>query len=164
LLPPKNRSGSGTLLAFRRDEEALAEQVPLGNRDLAIECESLDEFLWTIARYEIVKTDRAHVMIAAALLGKEVHFNASNYHKLPALAACSLQDYPVSFVPDLRETLTRELPTSPPAKEMPVFSSENERLRFLSDERQRVLDDLLNSKSYRVISLYWRLRSYLSGR
>src|SRR6185295_4366428 len=104
-----HRPGSGTLLALRKDGEAITETVPPGNRDIAADCESLDEFLWTIARHKVVKTDRAHVMIAAALLGKEVYFGASNYHKLPALAACSLQDYPVSFVPDLRVRLMDEL-------------------------------------------------------
>lgn len=166
------RPGKGTLLSFRRDGEAISEPAPPGNRDLAAECESLDEFLWDVARYEVVKTDRAHLMIAAALLGKDVHFDASNYHKLPALAASSLQGYPVSFLPNLRERLTDELSKEQPraadggsdGQRTPVFTSENERLRYLCDERARVLEELLNSKSYRVISLYWRLRSYLSGR
>lgn len=166
------RPGSGTLLAFRKDGEALTETVPPGNRDIAADCESLDEFLWTIARHEVVKTDRAHVMIAAALLGKEVYFNAGNYHKVPALAACSLQGYPVSFVPDLRVRLTDELSKErtqagdggAASQRTPVFTSENDRLRALCDERGRVLDELLNSKSYRVVSAYWRLRRYLSGR
>ncbi|MCA1636226.1 MAG: polysaccharide pyruvyl transferase family protein [Acidobacteria bacterium] len=164
------RPGGGTLLAFRKDAEALTDTVPPGNRDIAVDCESLDEFLWTIARHEVVKTDRAHVMIAAALLGKEVYFSASNYHKLPALAACSLQGYPVSFVPDLRVRLTDELSKGQPqaadggSVDQRVFTSEIERLRALSDERGRVLDEVLNSRSFRIVSAFWRLRSYLSGR
>lgn len=166
------RPGSGTLLAFRTDAEALTETVPPGNRDIAVDCESLDEFLWIIARHEVVKTDRAHVMIAAALLGKEVYFNASNYHKVPALAACSLQGYPVSFVPDLRVRLTDELSKERPqavdggavGQQARVFTSEIDRLRALCDERGRVLDGILNSKSFRIVSAYWRLRSYLSSR
>lgn len=166
------RPGSGTLLALRKDGEALTETVPPGNRDIAADCESLDEFLWTIARHEVVKTDRAHVMVAAALLGKEVYFGASNYHKLPALAACSLQGYPVSFVPDLRVRLTDELSKERPqagdggsvGRGTPVFTSENDRLRALCDERGRVIDEILNSRSFRIVSVYWRLRSYLSGR
>jgi len=166
------RPGSGTLLALRKDGEALTETVPPGNRDIAADCESLDEFLWTIARHEVVKTDRAHVMIAAALLGKEVYFSASNYHKLPALAACSLQGYPVSFVPDLRVTLMDEFSKERAqaedggsvGRETPVFTSENDRLRALYDERGRVIDEILNSRSFRIVSAYWRLRSYLSGR
>lgn len=160
--------GSGTLLAFRKDGEAITEAVPPGNRDIATDCESLDEFLWTIARHKMVKTDRAHVMIAAALLGKEVYFNASNYHKLPALAGSSLQGYPVSFVPDLREKLVDELskerPGSSVDRETPVFTSESDRLKALYEERGRVIDDILNSRSYRIVSVYWRLRKYLSRR
>ena len=165
------RPGSGTLLAFRTDREALTDTVPPGNRDIAVDCESLDEFLWTIGRHEVVKTDRAHVMIAAALLGKEVYFSASNYHKLPALAACSLQGYPVSFAPDLRARLTDELSKERQqavddgsiSKRTPVFTSEIDRLRALCDDRGRVLDEILSSRSFRIVSAYWRLRRYLSG-
>jgi hypothetical protein len=166
------RPGNGTLVAFRKDGEALTETAPPGNYDIAAECESLDQFLWTIARHEVVKTDRAHVMIAAALLGKEVYFDACSYHKLTALADCSLQGYPVSFVPDLRMRLTDELSKERPhavdggsvGQRPRVFTSENDRLRYLCDERARVLDEVLNSKSFRIVSFYWRLRSYLSRR
>ena len=34
-------------------------------------------------------------MIAAALLGKEVEYAASSYHKVPAIAEYALADYPV---------------------------------------------------------------------
>ena len=165
-------AGSGTLLAFRTDGEALTEPVPPGNRDIAADCESLDEFLWTIAQHEVVKTDRAHVLIAAALLGKEVYFNASNYHKLPALAAASLQECRVSFIPDLRVRLTEELSKeqsqaandSSGGRQISVFTSENDRLRALCKEKDRALDEILHSKSFRIISAYWRLRHYLSRR
>ena len=164
--------GRGTLLAFRTDGEALTPAVPPGNHDVSVACESLDEFLWTIARHEVVMTDRAHVMIAAALLGKEVHFSAGNYHKVPALAASSLQNYPVSFEPDLREKLTSELETagveaqteSARDGEIHFPKSELEQLRDLADERGRLLDEILNSKSFRLVSFYWRLRRYLSRR
>jgi len=165
------RPGRGTLLAFRTDGEALTPAVPPGNRDVAVACESLDEFLWTIARHEVVKTDRAHVLIAAALLGKDVHFSATNYHKVPALAASSLQNYPISFVPDLRGKLTNELKTaganaqSESAGDREIIpKSELDQLRDLADERGRLLDEILTSKSFRLVSFYWRLRRYLSRR
>jgi hypothetical protein len=166
------RPGRETLLAFRTDGEALTSTVPPGNRDIAVDCESLDEFLWTVARHEVVKTDRAHVMIAAALLGKEVHFCASNYHKVPALAASWLQGYSISFVPDLRENLTKELKmesanehsVSTGAGEIVSPRSEVEELRALADERGSLLDEVFSSKAFRLASSYWRLRRYLSKR
>jgi hypothetical protein len=167
-----DRPGHGTLLAFRTDGEALTPAVPAGNNDIAITCESLDEFLWTIARHAVINTDRAHVMIAAALLGKEVHFTSSNYHKVPALAASSLSQYSITFIPDLRERWCKESRKAGQetqvqntgAADVSVPVTEVEQLRALADERGRVLDDLLNSKSYRIISAYWRLRAYLSRR
>ncbi len=91
--------GSGTLLAYRLDREARGEAPPAGNRDISTACSSLDEWLWTIARHAEVETDRAHVMIAAALLGKRVRFRPSAYHKLPALAAWALADFDVAEKP-----------------------------------------------------------------
>lgn len=168
---PYKRLGRGTLLAFRTDGEALTEGVPHGNRDIAMTCEGLDEFLWTISRHELVKTDRAHVMIAASLLGKQVLFGASNYHKVPALAASSLQGYPVFLVPDLRAKLGAESCPSPdknqgvdPGDQEVGFSGEFARVKRLADERGRMLDEILGSRSFRIVSAYWRLRRYLSGR
>jgi GT2 family glycosyltransferase len=100
--PYRSCPGQGTLLSFRTDAEALGGEVPAGSSDVSLTCESLDEFLWTIARHEVVHTDRAHLMIAAALLGKRVHYGASNYHKVPALAAFGLQEYPVTPLPSVR--------------------------------------------------------------
>jgi GT2 family glycosyltransferase/exopolysaccharide biosynthesis predicted pyruvyltransferase EpsI len=93
--------GEGTLSTFRTDAEAAGPPPPPDNVDLALKAESLDEFLWTIARHETVETDRAHVMIAAALLGKRVHYDKSNYHKVPALAEC-LRDYAVTPLAETR--------------------------------------------------------------
>jgi hypothetical protein len=42
-----------------------------------------------------VKTDRAHVMIAAALLGKVVDYWTSSYHKVPSIADYALKAFPV---------------------------------------------------------------------
>jgi len=167
------RPGSGTLLAFRTDREAVAEAVPHGNRDISIACESLDEFLWSIARYELVKTDRAHVMIAVALLGKEVHYCPTNYHKLPGLAAGALQDYPVLPFSDLRLQIVAEqaiagaaTPQSQVATshdEITAPMDEFEQLRALAAERERTLNDILNSRSFRIVSFYWRLRREITN-
>jgi GT2 family glycosyltransferase/exopolysaccharide biosynthesis predicted pyruvyltransferase EpsI len=88
--------GTGTLDAFRTDREATeGELMVRGNDDISLTSESLEAWLATIARHAVVRTDRAHVMIAAALMGKEVEFAPSNYHKLQSIADGSLSAFPV---------------------------------------------------------------------
>jgi hypothetical protein len=156
---PYRRPGRGTLLAFRTDREALTNSVPPGNQDISAACETLDEFLWTIARHASVQTDRAHVMIAAALLGKEVRYVPSSYHKLPALVDSSLRGYAVSPLDgyefsvagdDGRDLAQAEETGHPGAPDA---------------ETRLLLDEFINSRSFRLIASYWRLKRRLrSGR
>jgi len=60
--------------------------LPDDNVDISAQSPSLDAWLWTIARYERIRTDRAHVMIAAAMLDKTVEVRSSSTHKVPAIA------------------------------------------------------------------------------
>ena len=92
---PYLRHGEGSLVSFRIDKESVRSVIPEGNNDISKSCSSLDEWLWTIARHADVKTDRAHVMIAAALLGKTVDYGTSSYHKVPAIADYALRLFPV---------------------------------------------------------------------
>ncbi len=92
---PYLRHGEGCLVSYRTDEESVLRVVPESNHDISKSCSSLDEWLWTIARYASVKTDRAHVMIAAALLGKVVDYWTSSYHKVPSIADYALKSFPV---------------------------------------------------------------------
>jgi exopolysaccharide biosynthesis predicted pyruvyltransferase EpsI len=92
---PYLRHGEGCLASFRIDKESVRSVIPEGNNDISRSCSSLDEWLWTIARHADVKTDRAHVMIAAALLGKTVDYGTSSYHKVPAIADYALRLFPV---------------------------------------------------------------------
>lgn len=86
----------GTLFAYRTDRESLlGPPHPEGNRDVSVSCRSLDEWLRTIARHRTIHTDRAHVMIAAALLGREVAYRPNGYHKVASLAAWALPEMPV---------------------------------------------------------------------
>src|SRR5262245_32576490 len=78
---PYRRPGEGCLMSYRTDAESALSVIPEGNNDISRSCSSLDEWLWTIARHAAVKTDRAHVMIAAALLGNFVEYRSSSYHK-----------------------------------------------------------------------------------
>jgi len=92
---PYRRRGRGHLVAYRTDAESARAEVPPGNNDISVTCFGLDHWLWTIARHETVATDRAHVMIAAALLGKRVAFHGTSYHKVAAIAEYSLSGFPV---------------------------------------------------------------------
>jgi Polysaccharide pyruvyl transferase len=92
---PYLRHGEGCLVSYRIDEESALNGVPERNHDISKSCSSLDEWLWTIARHAVVKTDRAHVMIAGALLGKVVEYWTSSYHKVPSIADYALKSFPV---------------------------------------------------------------------
>jgi glycosyltransferase involved in cell wall biosynthesis len=90
-------SGRGTLNAFRTDRESVAGRpLPVDNDDISVTAPSLERWLEVIARCELARTDRAHVMIAAALMGKRVEFAPSSYHKLQAIADYALSSYHVS--------------------------------------------------------------------
>ena len=84
--PYRRLAGRGTLLAYRTDLEAAGAPVPADNRDISALADSLDQWLWEIATHGRIYTDRAHVLIAAMLLGKEVVYRPSNYHKLDGIA------------------------------------------------------------------------------
>ncbi len=92
---PYRMPGHGHLNAYRTDHDSTRTSVPPDNRDISMECLGLDHWLWTIARHESVATDRAHVMIAAALLGKRVEYHGTNYHKVTAIAEYSLTQFPL---------------------------------------------------------------------
>src|SRR5262249_49136279 len=93
---PDECAHDGVLDAFRTDFESVpGRAVPSTNRDISVSCDSLDQWLWTIARHSVIRTDRAHVMIAAALLGREVEDRSSSYHKAPAIGEWALAGFPV---------------------------------------------------------------------
>jgi hypothetical protein len=92
---PYLRQGEGCLVSYRTDCESALSVIPENNHDISKSCSGLDEWLWTIARHAVVKTDRAHVMIAAALLGKVVEYWTSSYHKVPSIADYALKSFPV---------------------------------------------------------------------
>ncbi len=91
------RRGSGRLAAWRTDGESKRTNVPAENQDISVACFGLDHWLWTIARHDTIVTDRAHVMIAGALLGKHMEYHGTNYHKVTAIAEYSLPDFPLVY-------------------------------------------------------------------
>lgn len=90
---PYRRAGAGHLVAFRTDGESARAAIPAGNNDISLTCFGLDHWLWTIAGHATVATDRAHVMIAATLMGKPVEYHRTNYHKVTAIADHSLSGF-----------------------------------------------------------------------
>ncbi len=92
-------SGKGILDAFRTDSEASGDYpLPPDNDDISVTAGSLDAWLSKIVSHELIRTDRAHVMIAAAMLGKAVRFAPSSYFKVPAIADYALRDFPVEHL------------------------------------------------------------------
>jgi hypothetical protein len=80
------RHGAGILHAFRTDHESSGAPVPPDNVDIAsISC-SLEAWLSLIDHFREVHTDRAHVLIAAAMLGKRVRWRPNGYFKVRAIA------------------------------------------------------------------------------
>jgi hypothetical protein len=96
------RSGfhQGVLNAFRLDAEASGRPIPEDNRDISSECETLDEWLWAISRHDLIRTDRAHVALAAAQLGKTVECRSSSYHKVPGIVRYSISSNLVTLIGD----------------------------------------------------------------
>jgi hypothetical protein len=147
---PYRRPGRGTLLAFRTDRESVNNSIPPGNLDLSVACESVDEFLWTIARHERVQTDRAHVMIAAALMGKEVRYAPSSYHKLPGIALSTLRGFNVSPLDGYEFSAAADQPLAP-GEEVGQPDGPDAETRAL-------LDEYMGSRSFRLLASYWRLK------
>jgi hypothetical protein len=92
---PYRRQGRGVLNAFRTDREGLPLALPLDNNDLSVTCSSLDEWLWTIARCEMVQTDRAHVTIAAHCWARKSATDRRTTTKSRPSLSSLLQGFPV---------------------------------------------------------------------
>lgn len=93
--------GEGELNAFREDGERLGSRaIPPDNVDISSTAESLEDWLRVIERHEVVNTDRAHVMIAAAMMGKRVGYAPSSYFKVEAIADFALRDFDVRPIHD----------------------------------------------------------------
>lgn len=99
---PYQQAGAEVLLALRTDQESTGERpIQPENDDISATAGTLERWLERISSHELIRTDRAHVMIAAALLGKTVEFACSNYFKLPAIATYALGDFPVKQLPPM---------------------------------------------------------------
>jgi exopolysaccharide biosynthesis predicted pyruvyltransferase EpsI len=100
--------GTRTLLAFRTDREApsgskarlrndVSKLSTFGTATVAQCYFSASRFIRAIDRYQRVETDRLHVAIAGALLGKEVVLHDNSYWKCRAVYEASLTGYDVKM-------------------------------------------------------------------
>lgn len=96
---PYKKNNNGTLVCFRKDGESSLNTPSIKeadcSEDLSLgDSEDYKSFLRRIAAYENVHTDRLHVCIAAALLGKNVTLYSNSYFKNKAVFDYSLRHYP----------------------------------------------------------------------
>ena len=73
-----------------RDDLSLVANHGVLDRDSALR--SASTLLRTLARYDRVETDRLHIGIGAALLGRPVRLHANAYHKIRGIYEYSLRD------------------------------------------------------------------------
>lgn len=92
----KKAGGKGTLISLRTDGEKVktwkwqkvAVDIALGPHFKYM------EMIDTINKYNRIVTDRAHVSISSAMLGKEVHILPNNYHKVRGIYEYSMKNKP----------------------------------------------------------------------
>jgi len=97
-------SAGGTLYALRSDKESAGGALPRSNVDLSqvfaygtaperVAYRATRAMLSFINRFDRIVTNRLHVGIPAAMLGKEVDFYANSYYKNEAVYMFSLEDH-----------------------------------------------------------------------
>ncbi len=95
-------TGKGVLNAFRLDKESALRTLPVSNIDLSHDgyaTEPLTQLINSLQKYVQINTDRLHIAIGAALLGKEVKLFPNLYYKNKAVFDYSLRRFPnVRFV------------------------------------------------------------------
>ena len=152
-------AASGILHAFREDAEATGALLPDDNRDISQECSSLDEWLWTISRHALIRTDRAHVMIAAAMLGKRIEFRPSSYHKVSALIDYCIpkelifpltEGHDWSRAPGIKPAQQEIVPDEPAPVVDVARDAERDHLEYAIQELQNEMAALRASWSWRI--------------
>lgn len=93
---PWKMEGHGEINCFRTDKETVGRLLPSKNYDISgMGRETQKTLLLDILKnFKTVNTDRLHVAIAGAILGKNVRMFASSYHKLFSVYEYSLKENP----------------------------------------------------------------------
>lgn len=99
---PQVPEGIYTLNAFRSDKESKTRTLPESNTDISFDgyaTKPLDGFIDILKGCKRINTDRLHVAIGAALLGKQVRLFPNSYYKNRAVFDYSLKKFSnVSFI------------------------------------------------------------------
>ncbi|MDO8520853.1 MAG: polysaccharide pyruvyl transferase family protein [bacterium] len=94
--------GKGILNTFRSDKESVLCTLPESNNDLSHKgyaTKPLNELIDVLQKYEQINTDRLHIAICSALLGKQVKLFPNSYYKNKAVFDYSLKKFPsISFI------------------------------------------------------------------
>lgn len=104
--------GAGHLNAFRLDGETAGTDVPAHNIDISLSWNgdiwqspeftksAVNSMAYFLAQFETINTDRLHVSIMAAFLGRKVNMHPNNYYKNKAVHKHSIHNrFPnVSFI------------------------------------------------------------------
>lgn len=98
---------------FREDAEKIEGMiVPEGNRDISgegREGDKMADFLHAISRFETIHTNRLHVAISGAMMGRRVHLYANSYWKNQSIYDASLKlAFPNVSFHDVFEPLATE--------------------------------------------------------
>ena len=90
----RQRKGSGILSCFRTDSESALGKPTLPSIDVSRYGGRNDAWplLYTISHFREVHTDRTHVGIAAAMLGKKTFLYDNSYHKNRSIYEHSMQE------------------------------------------------------------------------
>lgn len=90
-ITPRNEIG----VFMRTDSERpTGTPLPRGNLDLSLKGRSetpINRFVAEIARHKVVFTNRLHIGICAAMLGREVHLSGNDYFKIRAIYEASIK-------------------------------------------------------------------------
>ena len=105
------KEGEGILNVFRTDRESILSKIPELNNDLSYSGyaqKPIDELIDHLDEYEEIRTDRLHIAIASAILGKKVKLHSNSYFKNEAVYEYSLKKYPnVEFIKEKTEYVYR---------------------------------------------------------
>ena len=94
VVTPWKKTGKGELNCFRTDNESRLWRIPKPNFDISKMGREYHHTLLldVLANFETIHTDRLHVIIAGAVLGKKVRAFEGSYHKIRSVYEHSLRD------------------------------------------------------------------------
>ncbi len=92
--PWRRKKGTGILCCFRTDSESALQRPSFPGIDISRYGGRNDEWplLYAISHFREVHTDRTHVGIAAAMMGKNTFIYENSYHKIRSIYEHSMRE------------------------------------------------------------------------